>query len=164
LEFTILNASRTGEVIGATWSEIDTEGAVWTIPAERMKMGREHRVPLTAQALALLTALPRNGDLVFGPLVNNSMIRLLDKFERTDPNGVKITVHGFRAAFKSWSLDTDRPQHIVEMAMAHKSGDAVADSYTRTDLLAQRRRLAEDWTRHCDGETVDAKVVPMKRA
>jgi integrase len=121
-----------------------------------MKAGREHRVPLSDAAVRLLTALPREGDFLFrrgdgGPLVNNSMIRLLDQFHKVNQAGEKITVHGFRASFKSWSLDTDRPKDIVEMALAHKSGDDIADRYTRTDLLERRRRLAEDWGRFCDG-------------
>jgi integrase len=162
LEFVVLTAARAGEVMGATWSEISLEDRAWRIPPERMKAGREHRVPLSDAAIALLGELPRDGDLVFGRLVNNSLIRLLDRFGLTDPSdGRKITVHGFRATFKTWSLDHDRPKDLVEIALAHKSGDEVAERYTRTDLLAQRRRLADDWARHCDGITEGANVVSL---
>jgi integrase len=172
LEFAILTAARTDEAIGATWSEISLEDRVWTIPAKRMKAGREHRVPLSAPALRLLQALPRDGDLVFGPLPTNALLRIVSTQGRskqrpglvglTDRDtGQPITVHGFRATFKTWSLDHDKPQDIVEIAMAHASGDKIADRYTRTDLLARRRRLAEDWADYCDGVT-GAKVIPLR--
>jgi integrase len=167
LEFTILAAARTNETVGATWAEFDLEGRVWTIPAGRMKMRQEHRVPLSEPLTRLLAALPREGDYLFrrkdgGQLVGNSMIRLLDAMKVVNRAGEKVTVHGFRATFKSWALDNDKPQEIVEMAMAHKNGDKVAAAYTRTDLLERRRQLAAAWGRFCDGETETANVVPLR--
>jgi integrase len=107
-------------------------------------MRREHRVPLSDAAVRLLRALPRDGELIFGKLFHNGMIRLVWGLRQKT-----ITVHGFRATFKSWSLDTDRPQDIVEMALAHLSGDKVAAAYTRTDLLKRRASLAEAWGAFC---------------
>jgi integrase len=159
LEFVILTAARAGEVISATWAEIDLEGRLRVIPAERMKAGREHRVPLSDAAVQLLRALPRDGDLVFGRLVHNSLIRLLDTFGLTNAAGKKPVVHGFRGTFKTWAKEHDYRDDVVEMALAHKSGDAVAERYTHTDLLRHRSRLADDWAAHLDG--TEAKVVPL---
>lgn len=90
------------------------------------------------------------------------MNRTLNRFKRTDAKGLKITVHGFRSTFSTWGQDNDKRRDIVEMALAHEVGNKVEQSYARSDLLAQRRRLAEDWARHCDGETVDANVVQLR--
>jgi integrase len=164
LELTILTAGRTGEVIGARWSEFDVEAKVWTIPAERMKGGREHRVPLNDRAVAILTALPREGDgdgFVFigaradRPLSNMAMLELMRGLR---PGYVP---HGFRSTFRDWAAETTNYQnHIVEMALAHVVGDRVEAAYRRGDLFEKRRRLMGDWARYCSRQaSPDAEVV-----
>lgn len=151
LELTILTAARTGEVIGAKWDEIDFSAKTWTIPKGRMKMKREHRVPLSAEALAILEALPREGDFVFPggrkatAISNMAMATVLRRMERTD-----ITVHGFRSAFRDWAAERSAyPNHVVEMALAHAIGDKVEAAYRRGDLFDHRQRLMADWDRYC---------------
>ena len=160
LEFTILTAARAGEVIGAKWSEIDFEGCLWGIPAERMKMGIEHRVPLSDAAVTLLQSIPRDGELVFGKLVNNSMIRLLDTFGiNTDDRN--ITVHGFRGTFSTWAAEqTSFGYEVREVALAHRVGSDVERRYNTAQFLDQRRRLMMAWADYCYGEA--AKVVPIR--
>ena len=152
LEFAILTAGRTGEVIGATWDEIDFAAKIWTIRADRMKAGREHRVPLSDRALELLEALPREdgNDLVFigpraGGLSNMAMAAVLERMNRTD-----ITVHGFRSTFRDWAAErTNYANHVVEMALAHTVGNKVEAAYRRGDLFDKRRRLMAEWSRYC---------------
>lgn len=150
LEFTILTAARTGEVIGATWGEFNLAERVWTIPAERMKAEREHRVPLSGRALAIVEQMARQktGEFVFssgdGPLSNMTMLKML---QRMRP---EITVHGFRSSFRDWAAErTSFPSEVVEMALAHAVGDKVEAAYRRGDLLAKRRQLADAWARYC---------------
>lgn len=147
LEFVILTAARSGEVRGATWAEIDTVGAVWTVPAARMKAGREHRVPLSAEALALLDALPAGtGDeLVFkaakgGPLSDMTLSAVLRRM------GVDAVPHGFRSTFRDWVAErTAYPNEAAEMALAHSIGDKVEAAYRRGDLFDKRRQMVADW-------------------
>jgi integrase len=153
LEFTILTAARTGEAIGARWSEIDLKARTWTVPAERMKAGKQHVVPLPDPALALLAALPRSSDLLFEgaragrPISNMAMAMML---RRMGHDG--ITVHGFRSAFRDWAAEqTNHPNHVVEMALAHTIGDKVEAAYRRGELLAKRRKLMADWARYAHG-------------
>jgi integrase len=161
LQFTILTATRSGEVIGARWSEIDTKAKTRTIPAERMKGGREHRVPLSASALAVLEQLRgRDGEFVFAgrsgsrPLSHN----LKRALGRTD-----ITVHGFRSTFRDWAAErTSYPNHVVEMALAHAVPSAVEAAYRRGDLHEKRRRLMEAWAQFCANAGC-GDVVPMRR-
>lgn len=162
LEFTILNASRTGEVIGARWPEFDFAAKVWTIPAERMKAGVEHRVPLSDRSLEILGALPRESEFVFPgarpkqPLSNMAMLELL--------KGMKpgYTVHGFRSTFRDWASErTNYANHIVEMALAHTIGNAVEAAYRRGDLLEKRRRLARDWEKFCSSKPRADNVIPL---
>lgn len=168
LEFAILTAARTGEVIGATWSEIDMDKAIWTIPAERMKARRDHRVPLSDAALSLLKSLPRDsqGDFVFistmlkgQPISNMAMLKILKLMKRDD-----LTVHGFRSTFRDWAAETTSyPDTVVEMALAHAVGNAVEAAYRRGDLFEKRTRLMADWSAFCASPTVDrAKVVPIR--
>ena len=149
LEFTILTAARTGETIGAKRSEIDFKNKVWTIPAERMKAGKEHRVPLSPAAIKLLKALPYedgNEFLFIGMrpmtgLSNMSMAMLLERMKRTN-----VTVHGFRSSFRDWAAEqTATPNHVVEMALAHVIGNAAEAAYRRGDLFAKRQMLMSDW-------------------
>ncbi len=146
MEFLILTAARTGEVIGATWQEIDLEGRLWTVPGERMKAGKEHRVPLSDAALAILRALPKGepGDRVF-PLSNMALLMLLRRMKRDD-----LTAHGFRSTFRDWAAErTNFPAEVAEMALAHVVGDKVEAAYRRGDLFAKRRQLAEAWAKFC---------------
>lgn len=159
LEFAILTAARTGEVIGATWAEIDLDGRLWTIPPERMKAGREHRVPLSDAALAILRAMAevRQGAHVFPgaragrPLSQMAMLMLLRRMGRGD-----LTVHGFRSAFSDWCAEqTNFPAEVREMALAHALGDKVEAAYRRGDLFEKRRQLAEAWARYCAAPMTD---------
>lgn len=143
LRFTILTASRTGEVAGADWPEFDLEAATWTIPASRMKAGREHVVPLVPAAVAILEALPR--DRPPFPLSENGMLALLQK---KPPKGLGLpyTVHGFRSAFSDWAHETtDFPNHVIEMALSHTIKDKAEAAYRRGNLLTKRRELMEAW-------------------
>jgi integrase len=148
LEFTILTAARTNEVIGARWDEIDTRSAVWTIPAERMKAVREHRVPLCPRALRVLERARslHNGDLVFAgrfdrPLSSAAMMAALKRMNRAD-----LTVHGFRATFRTWAAErTTFPREVAEAALAHLFGDDTERAYQRGDLFEKRRKLMVEW-------------------
>jgi integrase len=152
LEFTILTAARTGEVIGAKWEEMDLHEKVWTVPANRMKASREHRVPLSDPAVELLEALPRergNPHIFLGPrrsgLSNMAMAGVLKRMGRE-----QITVHGFRSSFRDWAAErTSYPNHVVEQALAHTITNAVERAYRRGDLFDKRRRLMADWGRYC---------------
>jgi integrase len=164
----LLNGSRTSEVIGALWSEIDTQQRVWTVPAERMKAGKVHRVPLSDAAIALLRSLPREADnpyLFIGSqqgasLEKRAMYRFLRKLGRKD-----ITVHGFRSAFTDWAHDTTAyPKVVIDMAAAHAVGDKVEAAYRRGELLEKRRRLMADWSRYCTTSPVKAAGVVQLRA
>jgi integrase len=144
LEFAILTAARTGEVMGATWSEIT--GDVWIIPASRMKGAREHRVPLAPAALAILRGLPRQSDYVFsGPRGRLGKKAIAKALRRDD-----VTVHGFRSAFSDWAAhETNYPNHVVEQALAHAVGSAVERAYRRGDLFDKRRELMQAWGTYC---------------
>lgn len=152
LEFAILTAARSGEVRKATWSEIDFEQELWIVPAERMKAGREHRVPLSQSALQLLNELPRfqGYDLIFPgtrmqPLSDMSLSAVLKRMGMTD-----ITVHGFRSTFRDWAAEhTGHGSDIVEMALAHTISSKTEAAYRRGDLIAKRRSLMEDWAAWC---------------
>ncbi|MEO7221077.1 MAG: tyrosine-type recombinase/integrase, partial [Devosia sp.] len=150
LMFTILTGARTGETIGAVPAEIDRRQKLWVLPRERMKAAREHRVPLSGAALAILDALPADSQYLFpgargGALSNMAMLMLL--------RGIRddgVTVHGFRSAFSTWAREqTDYPREIVEACLAHASGDAVEMAYLRTDFIDKRRALMGDWARFC---------------
>jgi integrase len=158
LEFAILTAGRTGEVLGAKWSEIDLEGRLWVVPAGRMKAEREWRVPLSEPAAAILRGLPRGrGDQVFG-LSNMALLMLLRRMGRSD-----LTVHGFRSTFSDWCAEqTNTPSEVREMALAHVVGDKVEAAYRRGDLFEKRRQLAEAWARFCDGGP--AQVIELRPA
>jgi integrase len=149
LEFLILAAARTGEVLGASWSEIDIINGVWTVADKRMKGGREHRVPLCDRAIEILEHLPRERSCVFpgerGPTLSvHSMTRVLQRMGRS------ATVHGFRSAFRDWAADqTNYPNHVVEMALAHAIANGVEAAYRRSDLFEKRRALMQDWADYC---------------
>lgn len=148
LEFTILTAARTGETLGAKWPEIDLIGKVWTVPAERMKAGVEHQVPLSARAIEVLKALSTDTEYVFpgsnpkAPLSNMSMLAVLKRMKRSD-----LTVHGFRSTFRDWAAETtEYPNELVEMALAHTIRNKAEAAYRRGNLLERRRALMEAWS------------------
>lgn len=164
LEFLILNVSRTGEVIGAKPGEIDARKALWTVPAERMKAGREHRVPLSPRAVEIAEAQPVGPFLFAGRddgqgLSNMAMLELLKRMGRAD-----LTVHGFRSSFRDWAAEcTTYPNEVCEMALAHAITDKVEAAYRRGDLFEKRRQLMADWASYCERPKTGAKVTPMKR-
>jgi integrase len=143
LEFAILTATRVGEVIGARWAEIDFQGRVWAIPAERMKAAREHRVPLSDAAVALLEALPRTSARIFP--VSRTSVWYAAKRLRPE-----ITVHGFRSSFRDWAGErTSYAREVIEQCLAHAAGDQTELAYRRGDALEKRRRVMEDWATFC---------------
>lgn len=154
LELLILTATRVSEVVGARWSEIDFDMAVWTIPADRIKAGREHRIPLSKRCVALLKKVAKGsaGDHVFpgdgkaAPHLNPAAISaLLKRMKRAD-----ITVHGFRSTFRDWTAEqTNYSREVAEMALAHAISDKVEAAYRRGDLISKRKDMMEEWSVYC---------------
>jgi integrase len=164
LEFAIMTAARTGEVIGARWSEIDLDAKVWNIPASRMKANRPHRVPLSDAALAIVKAMAeiRQGDFVFPgtranrPMNKTGLMLVLQRMGCTD-----TTVHGLRSTFRDWAAEsTSFPAEIAEAALAHQVGDAVERAYRRSDLFDRRRQMMDQWARFCEAPA-GGEVVPL---
>jgi len=151
LEFITLTAGRSGEVRGAAWKEIDLDAAVWTIPAERMKGSREHRVPLSDAALALLGALPRlEGSpwVFFAP--RGGMLSDMTVSAVCRRMGVQAVPHGFRSTFRDWAAETTNyPREVAEQALAHVNPNKVESAYRRSDLFEKRRALLEEWAGFC---------------
>jgi integrase len=150
LEFAILTAARSSEVLGARWSEIDKEGRMWTVPPGRMKMRRPHRQPLSDRAMAILALLPKDGDLIFTgerkgkPLDHKALQRVLERI------GVDAVPHGFRSAFRDWGAEIgDFANELLEMALAHAVGDKVEAAYRRGTMVEKRRDLMADWEAFC---------------
>jgi integrase len=173
-EFAILTAARTGEVLGAVWGEFDLSVKVWTIPAERMKAGREHRVPLSDSALEVLEKVMPLGLMNDGksdpkapvfpgprralPLSDVAMWRVLRRMKRPD-----LTVHGFRLTFSDWAAErTAYPREVVEMALAHAIENKVEAAYRRGDLFDKRRQLMEAWAGFCETPAASGEVVPLR--
>ena len=173
LEFAILTAARTGEVLGARWGEIDLAEKVWTVPAGRMKGGREHRVPLSEAALVVLekvrpVALTKDGTPdpdapVFPgprralPMSNMVLLMLLRRMKRDD-----LTAHGFRSTFSDWAAErTAYPREVVEMALAHTIGNKVEAAYRRGNLFEKRRSLMEAWASFCEAQPA-SEVVSLR--
>ena len=153
-EFLVLTAARSGEVRLAAWDEMDTADHVWTIPATRMKMKRDHRVPLCGRARAILAAAQTLGD---GPLVfpSRSGRRLVVPQLRLllARGGIACVPHGFRSSFRDWAAEeTDHPREVVEAALAHRVQNPVEAAYARSDLFERRRRLMDDWAAYLTGE------------
>jgi integrase len=166
LEFTILTAARSGEVLHATWDEIHWEQKTWTIPAARMKGGIEHKVPLSAGAAACLKSLFREegNPYIFigfrgGGLAHNVMSNLLKRMGRSE------TAHGMRSTFRDWAAEqTSFPEVVAEQALAHKVGNAVTQAYRRTTLFEQRRKLMDLWSQYCSAPTQPSgKVLPLRK-
>jgi integrase len=166
LQFTILTAARTGEVISAEWSEIDFDNRVWTRPADHMKAGQEHRVPLSDAAMQILKSLPREdgNPHVFigtrrGSGISNMTMTELMRRTRAD-----ITVHGFRSTFKDWASETTSySREVTEMALAHAIGSKVEAAYRRGDLYAKRCRLMADWASYCTSPARTGAVIPINQ-
>jgi len=170
LEFTILTAARTGDTMGAVWDEFDASDKLWIVPAERIKAGKEHRVPLSDRALAILgdaekIARTPSGDYVFPggkvgkPLSNMAMVEVLRRMGRGD-----ITVHGFRSTFRDWAAErTNFPSEVVEMALAHAVGNKVEAAYRRGDLFEKRRRLMTEWATYCNmPKAATRTIIPLR--
>lgn len=165
LEFAILTCARSGEVLRMTWSEVDLHAGLWTIPATRMKAGREHRVPLSADARKVLHAMAglRVNEFVFPgdrpkrPLSGMGMAMVLRRMERGD-----VTVHGFRSSFRDWAGEkTHFPREIAETALAHVVGDATERAYRRGDALEKRREMMEAWAQWCTPAGINSLVGPQ---
>jgi integrase len=169
LRFAILTAARTGEVIGARWSEFDMQAATWTVPAERMKAGREHRVPLSDGAVdvlrevAKLATKPDPKAFVFPggkagkPLSSMALLMLLRRMERGD-----LTAHGFRSTFRDWCAEaTNYPREVAEAALAHTLRDKTEAAYQRGDLMEKRRRLMAEWATFCARPAATGAVVVL---
>jgi integrase len=168
LEFTLLTAARSGEVLNARWDEVDLNTKVWSIPAARTKAAREHRVPLSDAAMEILAKLSaaRVSEFVFPgqrrnrPLSDMSMEMVLRRMGIADD----VTVHGFRSSFRDWAgNETHFPRELAEHALAHVIGDKAEQAYRRDAALERRRPLMDAWARHCD-RPVGGNVVEMRRA
>ena len=165
LAFAILTAARSGEARGMTWAEIDDIDGIWTVPAQRIKAGKEHRVPLTAAARALLGQRGKPDALVFAspndpakPLSDMTLMAALRRMGRGD-----LTAHGFRSTFRDWAGETTaHPREVIEAALAHRLRDKAEAAYARGDLFAKRRRLMEDWAAFLARPTGD--VIAMSGA
>jgi integrase len=173
LRFTILTAARTGEAIGACWREFDMRGATWTVSADRMKAGREHRVPLSDAALSVLREAAKlrmtedplayvfPGARLGKSLSSMATFMLLRRMQRAD-----LTTHGFRSTFRDWAGETTAfPREVIEMALAHRLGDAAEQAYARGDLFEKRRRLMAEWAEFCSRSiAAEGDIVPNRGA
>jgi len=170
LEFTILTAARTGEVIAAKWDEFDKDKLTWTVPSERMKAGKEHTVPLSSRAREIVKELwrTRTSEFVFPggkkntSLSNMAMIATLKRMNRNE-----ITVHGFRSTFRDWAGEqTNFAREIIEHALAHQLKDKAEAAYSRSTLPEKRRKLMEAWAEYCQAREKEAiqKIKPLKSA
>jgi integrase len=168
LEFCILTAARSGEVLGCRWSEIDLDKKVWTVPAHRMKAGREHRVPLSGRVVAILRELAEADGRSFvfpgqarnKPLSNMAMDMMLRRMKRD-----AATVHGFRSSFRDWAGNVSNfPREIIETALSHVIGDKAEQAYRRSDALEKRRKLMEAWATFCEPRQHRGVVVNLRSA
>lgn len=168
VEFIVLTACRTSEALGALWSEFDLDAGIWTVPGERMKAGKEHRVPLSQAALDVLARVMAEAGspegYVFpgragGSMSNMAGLSLLKRMGRGD-----LTVHGFRSTFRDWCAEaTDYPRDVAEMALAHAIEDKTEAAYRRGDMLQRRRALMSDWAKFCAEVRQSARVVGIER-
>jgi integrase len=154
IELCILTAARSGEILGMRWNEFDLDKQIWTVPANRMRTGREHRVPLSARALQILQHLEsvRAGDLVFpgqarGKQLSNMALQMMLRRMKIE----NATVHGFRSSFRDWAGNVSSfPREVVETALAHVIGDKAEQAYRRGDALEKRRKLMDAWAEYCE--------------
>jgi integrase len=154
LQFIVLTACRVGEVLGMQWCEVDQETRVWVVPANRMKAGKEHRVPLSTAALTVLAAAARFGEkpgnYVFPGYATRRRLAHSALRKTLRRLGHACTIHGYRSSFRDWAGETtNHPREVVEMALAHRLGDKAEQSYARGDLFQTRRRLMDEWAAHC---------------
>lgn len=164
LEFAILTACRSGEVRFAVWEEINLKHRIWIIPGERMKAGKEHRIPLSDAAMAVLDQMDKETALIFpgrrGTRVSDMSLTKAIRRAGYD----NVTVHGFRSTFQDWAADcTAYPQYVADMALAHSIKDKVEAAYRRGDLFAKRTRMMEDWANFCN-QTQSGDVVPLRKS
>lgn len=163
LELQILTATRPGEAVGAQWAEFDLDGAIWIIPAERMKAGKEHRVPLSDAAVSLLRALPRIDGNVF-PGVKGRSLTTAAGMALLKEMKAEVTAHGFRSTFRDWAGETTKfPREVIEAAMAHRLKDAAEAAYARGTLLERRRHLMDAWAGYCATSHKGDNVTPIKK-
>jgi len=167
LEFAILTAARSGEVLGARWDEIDLEEGIWTIPTGRMKVRREHRVPLSDAATAVIAKMQSEVQSTYvfpgtkedKPLSNMAMLMTLRRLNTGD-----LTTHGFRSTFRDWASETTAyPHEVCEMALAHTITNKAEAAYRRGDLFDKRRRLMQDWASYCASGKSASGVVPIRK-
>jgi integrase len=165
LELTILTAARSGEIRGAQWSEINFAERLWIVPADRMKAGKEHRIPLSDAALKILQQLPRaqHSDLIFPsensgkPISDMTISAVLKRMEVTG-----VTVHGFRSTFRDWCSDcTNYSNELAEMALAHTIKNSTEAAYRRSDVLERRRSMMKDWADYCGRVQLQANVISI---
>jgi len=182
LEFLIVCASRSGEVRGATWDEIDLDSKMWRIPGSRMKMERDHRVPLSDYAIALLKALPRMSDSPYvfpaprgGELSDATLSGVMERMHEQDleagcrgfldpDSGLPAVPHGLRSSFRVWAAERGHDYDMSEMALSHKVGSAVERAYQRSDMVERRRALMAEWAAFCRGEASTGNVVQLRRS
>jgi integrase len=166
LEFAILTAARSGEVLGVRWREIDFDARIWTIPPERMKAVHELRVPLSKRAVAILNKMneARIGDHVFPGAVRDRPLSVMAMDMVLRRMGQDVTVHGFRSSFRDWAgNETNFPRGLAEHALAHVLGDKAEQAYRRSDALEKRRKLMDAWAAYCEPSGADEKVTPLRR-
>jgi len=163
LEFIILTGTRKGEAINATWDEFDFDQKLWTIPAKRMKAGKEHVVPLSSEALALLEEMPRRCGLVFEGDIQEKRIGETGLLKLVNRLAPQCSVHGFRSSFRDWAGEkTNFDREVIEHALAHRLPDRVEAAYRRGTAIEKRRRLMQAWARHCLPSAVAADVVALR--
>jgi integrase len=171
LEFVILTAARSGEARAMTWNEVDLDAKVWTAPAERMKAGVVHRVPLSRRAVEILEAqraLQQDSDLAFpaprGGVLSDMVLTafLRDQKAHSSEAGRVATAHGFRSSFRDWASENGYARDLAERALAHTVSNQVEAAYHRTDLLEQRRTMMEEWAQHVGGGVASPKIVPLR--
>jgi integrase len=166
LELCILTAARSGEILGMRWSEVDFDKKVWTLPADRMKAGREHRVPLSERAITILRQLAeiKTGDFVFpGQRKNRPLWKSAINVTLRRIKADKVTVHGFRSSFRDWAgNETPYPRDLIETALAHVVGDKAEQAYRRSDALEKRRKLMEAWAAYCEPK-VASNVLQLRK-
>jgi integrase len=152
LEFAILTAARSGEILDAQWDEIDIDAKLWTVPANRMKAKKEHRVPLSDRAAEILKGLPRADARVFVRLGRDGLLECLRQLRDEG------TVHGFRSTFRDWAAETTAyPNELLEIALAHTIGNKAEAAYRRGDMMEKRRRLMADWAAYCEQQPANSR-------
>jgi integrase len=166
LEFAILTVARSGEVRGMTWDELDLSKRIWTIPEDRIKAGKQHRVPLSDEAVAILKAQPRYEGIAYVfPALRGGMLSDVALLAVVRRMGVPVVPHGFRSTFKDWARSNSAfPDEVSELALAHVNSDATRAAYARDELLPQREKMMKEWARFCRTAQKKANVVPLRRS